>query len=110
MPDTYIVFADNLDGFTEIPKLRGTTLEETIENICERADRQHWFYYIYRLQAEKLEVFGDKVKVDVYKFQKTVGGKFAKIEYMIHKEGLHYAMKDWSTDTAGVFADFIYQN
>jgi len=109
MLDKYIVFVDNLDGFTEIPKLRGTTLEETIENICENAN-QHWFYYIYRLKVEKLEVFGDKVKVDVYKFQKTVGGKFAKIENMRQKEGLTYAMKDWSTDTAWVFADFIYQN
>ena len=109
MPDTYIVFVDNLDGFTEIPKLRGSTLEETIENICENAC-QNWFYYIYRLQSEKVPIFGGKVRVDVYKFQKTVGGKFAEPKYMRHKEGLQYAMKDWSTDTAWVFADFIFEN
>ena len=107
MPDQYIVFVDNLDGFTEVPRLRGTTLEETIENICECADRQHWFYYIYTLRGGKVPIFGGKVHVDVYQFTKTVAGRSAEPLACRHKEGFQYALTDWS-DTKFLFADKIF--
>ena len=106
MPDSYIVFADNLSGFTEIPNLRGDTLQETIDNI-NHIPRQHWFYYIYMLKCKKIPIFGGKVEVDVYQFQKTVSGKNAEPFAMRHREGLQYALTDWS-DTKFLFADQIY--
>jgi hypothetical protein len=107
MPDQYIVFIDNLSGFTEVPTLRGDTLLETVSNIVN-SPNSAWFYYIYTLRGGKVPIFGGKVRVDVYQFTKTVAGRSVEPFGYRHKEGFQYALTDWS-DTKFLFADKIFE-
>ena len=107
MPDEYVVFVDNLSGFIELPQLRGATLAETVQNIQEgcagmRMSSQMYMYFIYRLQSEKVPLFG--TKFDCYKYVKAVAGSCVELNLVAHREGLQYALTH-QTSMAWVFTD-----
>lgn len=104
MPDTYIVFEDTLNGLTERPQLRGSTLEDTIQLITESRS-QCWMYFIYRLHEEKVPLFG--TRFDVYRYVKAVAGKKVEPPLTPNKQGLQYAFTH-QTSMAWLFADSLF--
>lgn len=110
MPDTYIVFQDNLKGLTHIPALSGATLKDTIQNITEGCvgcpmPSQHYMYYIYTVHREKVPLFGSRF--DVYVIVKDVAGSKVDLHAARCKRGLDYALTDWS-DVGWLFADKLF--
>jgi len=105
MPTKYIVFVDNLSGFTWVPALGADTLEEAVEEIQNRfGHSQHWMYYIYVLHQERVPYWG--AKPDIYKHVKAVGGSLVEPISMRHKEGLGYALTTW--ESGWLFADVLF--
>lgn len=95
MNHTYVVFQDNIKGLTEIPQLAGTKLDETIQNIKQgcvgyRTPSQLWMYYIYKLDKEKVPLFG--TRFDIYSYITAVAGKNVEREIAPNTKGLQYAI------------------
>ena len=100
---TYIVFIDSLSGLTQIPKCSGECLQEALNNI-EHVPNQKCFFHIYESHFEKVPIFAAKVRVDVFKYVKTVGG--ASVMTHTRREGLQYAVTDY--ENHWFFADKLF--
>ena len=100
---TFIVFIDNLSGLTHMPTCDCDTLEEALNNI-EHVPNQNWFFHIYESHFKKVPIFAAKVRVDVFKYIKTVAGRSA----MTHtrREVLQYAVTDY--EEHWLFADKLF--
>jgi hypothetical protein len=100
---TFIVFIDSLSGLTQIPKCSCESLEEALNNI-EHVPNQKCFFHIYESHFEKVPIFAAKVRVDVFKYVRTVGG--ASVMTHTRREGLQYAVTDW--ENHWFFADKLF--
>ena len=89
---TYIVFIDNLSGMSHLPTCDCDTLQDALTNI-EHVPNQNWFFHIYECHFEKVPIFAGKVKVDVFKYIKTVAG--ASSVTHTRREALQYAVTDY---------------
>ena len=89
---TFIVFIDNLSGMSHLPTCDCDTFEEALTNI-EHVPNQNWFFHIYECHFEKVPIFAGKVRVDVFKYVKTVAG--ASVMTHTRREGLQYAFTDY---------------
>ena len=102
MPVEYIVFQDGIAGLKMKPQLSSDTLADAINLITNGREGQHWMYFIYRLHAEKIPLFG--TRFDCYRYVKAVAGSEALTAP--NKQGLEYALThEWD---AWVFTDDIF--
>ena len=88
---------------SHLPTCDCDTLEEALNNI-EHVPNQNWFFHVYESHFKKVPIFGAKVRVDVFKYIKTVAGRSAITH--TRREGLQYVVTDW--ENHWFFADKLF--